>query len=523
MRHRLGSPRRRVSRMFVAFLSVCSVIFSLIVAPSASASSNGIQMPLRTSGNKIVDANGDQVTLQGVNWFGFETNSRVAHGLWQRDYKDMLAHIKSLGFNTIRLPFSLAAIDTNVALTHHIWIDKNKNWAMKGKTPLERMDLIIDEAERLGLLILLDNHSQQDDDINFPQWYGNGYTEDQWINRWEMLAERYANKTNIIGADLKTEPHGDTQWGTGNAKDWRRAAERAGNAILAKNSDWLIVVEGIDGPIRGGNQLPGHWWGGNLEGVRNYPVNLNVANRVVYSPHEYGPGVDPADWFNGTYEEVSARLLDRWQKGFAYIHDQEIAPILVGEFGGFEVGTDTVEGRWQRQFANYLSAKGMSWTYWSWNPNSSDTGGVLLTNDDWSIINQPKMALLRSLMNRETIAYAPGSWTPSPTPTPPIKSPVARKQRPSLTTKLLRKPTRTHVGRIRVIARSALAQSPKGKVQVRLTRGRSVKKVGRSLSSGKAVIRLPKLSRGKWRLSVRYFGDVRHSAVTRSVRTIRSK
>jgi hypothetical protein len=32
--------------------------------------------------------------------------------------------------------------------------------------------------------------------------------------------------------------------------------------------------------------------------------------------------------------------------------------------------------------------QGMSWTWWSWNPNSGDTGGIL--KDDWSTVDQNK-------------------------------------------------------------------------------------------------------------------------------------
>ncbi len=52
------------------------------------------------------------------------------------------------------------------------------------------MDIIIDEAARNDLLILLDNHSQQDDSHHQDLWYGDGYTEAQWIARWEELATR---------------------------------------------------------------------------------------------------------------------------------------------------------------------------------------------------------------------------------------------------------------------------------------------------------------------------------------------
>ncbi|TXH42998.1 MAG: glycoside hydrolase [Actinobacteria bacterium] len=388
-----------------------------------------ITMPLSTHGNRIVDAAGQTVVLQGVNWFGFETQNHAPHGLWTRDYKDMLAQIKSQGFNTVRMPFSLAAM--RATTTSGIDYGGGRNAALAGRTPQEVMDIIIDEAGRQGLLVLLDNHSQADDGFMYDLWYGqDGFTEADWLTTWTSLATRYAGKPNVIGADLKNEPHGSATWGTGAATDWRRAAELAGNAVLAKAPNWLIIVEGIEGQVAGGQTLDRHWWGGNLEGVRANPVRLNIADRLVYSPHEYGPGVFAQPWFSSP--DMASILADRWTQGFGYISDSGTAPILVGEFGAKNVGLDTVEGRWIRQFADYMGQKGTSWTFWAWNPNSGDTGGVLA--DDWRTIHPDKMALLSSLMSRERIDFGAATsptptptrtTTPTPTPTPtPTQTPT---------------------------------------------------------------------------------------------------
>ncbi len=53
------------------------------------------------------------IKLHGVNWFGFETGATFVDGLYQGptaltlDFITVLRRIKLLGFNTIRLPFSL--------------------------------------------------------------------------------------------------------------------------------------------------------------------------------------------------------------------------------------------------------------------------------------------------------------------------------------------------------------------------------------------------------------------------------
>ncbi len=371
-----------------------------------------ITPPLSTSGSRIVDSGGRTTVLQGVNWFGFETSNHVVHGLWQRDYRDMLAQVRRLGFNTIRLPFSLQALTSPTV--SGVDFSDGKNAALRGASPQRAMDVIIDEAARQGLLVILDCHSGPDDGYTEPLWYGNGYSEDDWVDAWQGLARRYRNRPNVIGADLKNEPHGEAGWGTGGPTDWRRAATRAGNAVLSIAPRWLILVEGIGGSVAG-EQLSTHWWGGNLQGVRTAPVRLSVPGRLVYSPHEYGPGVHPQPWFQRP--DMARVLADRWQKEFGFIVQRGLAPLLVGEFGGRRVDTASAEGRWQRQFLDYLGRTGISWTYWALNPNSGDTGGVL--EDDWTTVDEAKMALLSRLIRRRRIEggrAAPAGSAPKPAP-----------------------------------------------------------------------------------------------------------
>jgi len=354
-----------------------------------------IQLPLSTRGAKIVDAKGKRVLLKGVNWFGIETNTHAPHGLWRRDYKEMLAQIKQLGYNFIRLPYSVQALRSSDVTGIDFSIGSNKE--LEAKTPLEVMDLIIQECDRQGLLILLDSHRLNDERI--PElWYGDGFSEANWINTWIKLAIRYKNQANVIGADLKNEPHGKASWGTNEIlTDWRLAAERVGNAILNVNPNWLIVVEGVENNVPG-QKLKNYWHGGNLEGVKDYPVRLSRRDKLVYSAHEYGPGVYNQPYFSE--KNFPKNLSDRWQTGFYYISRENIAPILIGEFGGRLSDTSSPEGIWQTKFVKYIRQKKLSFAYWSWNPNSADTGGIL--EDDWQSVNISKQQLLSQLLDVET-------------------------------------------------------------------------------------------------------------------------
>lgn len=392
-RQQLGKKPRRslqwywISSFLVFFLIVFSNYPQSLVGVAQVTTS--ITTPLSTKGSQIIDATGKQVLLRGVNWFGMETDTHVPHGLWVRDYKDMLAQIKKLGYNVIRLPYSVQALRSSNISAIDFSIGNNKDFW--GKTPLQVMDLVIAEAQRQGLLIILDNHGLIDNKMS-ELWYGDGFSETDWINTWKMLANRYKSRSNVIGADLKNEPYGKARWGNNDINtDWRLAAERCAKQIQAIASNWLVLVEGV-GNVPEKNQWD--WAGGNLRDVKQFPVRLTKANKLVYSPHEYGPGVYNASWFSDPTFPNNMPL--RWEAGFNYIATQGIAPILIGEFGGRGVDNSSKEGVWQQKLVEFIGQKNLSFTYWSWNPNSTDTGGIL--QDDWKTVNSAKQQLLGKLL-----------------------------------------------------------------------------------------------------------------------------
>ncbi|MEL7246129.1 MAG: cellulase family glycosylhydrolase, partial [Cyanobacteria bacterium J06573_2] len=405
------SNQNKLHQQLIIFL----ITLILCLNNNFARATNTIELPLSTRGATIVDAKGNKVLLRGVNWFGMETETHAPHGLWKRDYQEMLMQIKSLGYNMIRLPYSVEALRSSEFSGVDFSIGRNRE--LEGKTPIQIMDVIVAEAQRQDLLILLDSHRLNDKRI--PElWYGDGYTEADWINTWLELAERYKNQTNVIGADLKNEPHGKASWGTDDlATDWRLAAERAGNAIGKINPNWLIVVEGVENNVPG-QILKHHWQGGNLEGVLRYPVRLSKRNKLVYSPHEYGPGVYDQPYFSDS--DFPQNLLHRWQIGFHYISSQNRAPIFVGEFGG-RLADNKREKIWLSKFIDYIDKKNLSFAYWSWNPNSEDTGGILL--DDWKSIDEPKQQLVSQLL--------PIKFTAKTSPTIPTTVPDTKKPQTS--------------------------------------------------------------------------------------------
>ncbi len=338
---------------------------------------------LRTAHGELVNAACQQVQLTGVNWFGMETDAFAPHGLDVRNWQAMLDQMVRAGFNTIRFPFSNQFFDPD-SLPQGINYQKNPD--LRGLHGLSLLDKLIEGARERGLKVILDRH-RPDAYAQSDLWYTEQVPESRWIADWVMLAKHYRGNDTVIGADLHNEPHGPATWGTNDPKtDWRLAAERAGNAILKVNPNWLIIVQGVDH-----YQNDYYWWGGDLEGAGKYPVRLSEPAKLVYSTHDYGPEVYPQSWFWAP--DFPRNLAGIWEKNWAYLQLQGQTPVLVGEFGARTVGQG-VEGIWLRQLVAFMKNYGFSYTYWAWNPDSGDTGGLL--NDDWKTLNQAKLAQLSS-------------------------------------------------------------------------------------------------------------------------------
>jgi len=371
-------------------------------------------------GSQLVDSTGAPVRMTGVNWFGAETANYTPHGLWTRNYKDMLDQMAGLGYNTLRLPYANQLFDAGSAPNS---IDYAKNPDLQGLGGLQILDKIIDYAGTKGMKVFLDQH-RPDSGAQSALWYTSAYPETRWISDWTMLAKRYAGNSTVIGADLHNEPHsiqggGGACWGCGDtATDWRLAAEKAGNAILAANPDWLIIVEGVDCVSGTGDPQCG-WWGGNLSGVKDNPVRLSKQDKLVYSTHEYATSVFQQTWFSDP--AFPANMPALWDHFFGYLQKGNVAPVLIGEFGS--TLSDPRDKVWLQELMKYAGTgtSGINFTCWSWNPDSGDTGGIL--NDDWTTVNQAKQNILQPYL----ISPKAGSGSGGPTTNPPATNPAVTK------------------------------------------------------------------------------------------------
>lgn len=88
-------------------ISLNSLIISLSLLSHAIALS---YLPLSTSGRDIIDNAGETVTYVGVNWPG-HMDAMIPEGLQYQSIEYIVSKLKSVGFNGIRLTFSVEMVD----------------------------------------------------------------------------------------------------------------------------------------------------------------------------------------------------------------------------------------------------------------------------------------------------------------------------------------------------------------------------------------------------------------------------
>lgn len=338
----------------------------------------------------------DRFHIRGLSWFGAEGAGAAPDGLWQRKASDLIGIVARLGFNALRLPLAVDHVLSNPSINR---------WTLTANPELQRLrhldllERIVRLAAAQGLLVMLDMHRLRASvwPTTHGLWYDEGMPATQLESAWRRLARTFCSHWNVFAADLFNEPWG-ASWGDGDQeRDWALYAGRLGSLVLEECPRWLILVEGLGV----GSSAPSPafcdlcFWGENFLNVTGAGVpRLSKPERLVLSPHLYGPGTNSRMYyFNRTvFPNFPDNMGPIWTDHFLAPARAARAALLVGEWGGRYVGDDEL---WQDRFKAFLLENSLSSFYWALNPNSGDTGGILL--EDWTAPHVEKQQMLSEL------------------------------------------------------------------------------------------------------------------------------
>jgi endoglucanase len=336
----------RVARFFLISL--------LPIAPAVARAKQQIRPPLHTDGHQILDSTGHVVRLTSVNWYGFDEKEYVAGGLDHAPLETIVAQIRAIGVNSVRLPWANETLERNPAVADYA---VKANPEFRGKHALDVLDAVIAALARAHIMVILDNHMSQADwccsetDGN-GLWYNAEYPEQKWLADWQTIVRRYKNQPWVVGADLRNELRSGARWGGDDPRlDWHAAAERGGNAVLAVNPNLLVMVESPH-------------YSTDFTSFAKLPVTLKIPNRVVYSPHAYAPDGHAFQ----SYDELKQLYDARW--GYL-LHAEPAVPLWIGEFGTCQTLECGDHGQWLRWLVQYMQENNLSWSYWPLNGTQS--------------------------------------------------------------------------------------------------------------------------------------------------------
>jgi len=366
-----------------------------------------VQPPLSASGRYILDAHGRRVRLAGVNWYGAHEDDGVVSGLERTGRVQLARTIARLGFNSVRLPFSLWMTEQATPVPDE-YLAANPD--LSGATPMQVYDACVEALTGAGLVVILNCHTLDPgwccaDDDEQGLWFNDRWPAGRFFAAWQQLAARYRSNPLVAGMDIMNEPRRSTvgrriltpAWGSGRTTDLAAMYTMAGNLIHEVSPDVLIICEG-----------PGY--AADLTGVARHPVRLERPGKVVYSLHDYS-------WFHPR-EQPRAAYLEQMHRAGGYLLSERIAPLWIGEFG---IGTGSLagfSGVWWNNFEAWLTENDVDWCWWALNGTQprgtvpvvgrhrsrwGDGEGFGLLAPDWRGVANPQvMDILRTMIPPRT-------------------------------------------------------------------------------------------------------------------------
>ena len=317
---------------------------------------------LRADGEKIVDANGQDIILRGLGLGGWMVqegymlqtsnfagpqykikqkieeligeentkefyNAYLANGITKRD----IDSLKFWGFNSVRLPmhYNLYTLPIEEENSGDV------TWLEKG---FELTDNLLEWCSSNQMYLILDLHAApggQGHDANIsdydptkPSLWESEANQQKMITLWQKLADRYKDNPWIGGYDIINEPNwnfeGENRNGCDemNNKPLRKLMVDVTKAIREVDKKHIIFIEG-------------NCWGNNYNGI--FPL---WDDNLVVSFHKY--------WNYNDLESI--------QKMLDYRKEYNV-PIWLGESG-------ENSNVWFRDAIKLMESNNIGWAFW---------------------------------------------------------------------------------------------------------------------------------------------------------------
>jgi len=266
--------------------------------------------------------------------------------------RDDIRYIKSLGFNSIRVP-----------LHYRLFVSERDSRTLEGPG-YALLDRLVAWCREAGLYVILDMHAAPggqtgdniDDSWGHPFLYDSEHYQTLLIRIWRKLAKRYSDEPAVLGYDLLNEPIAhfvDTAYFNPKLEP---LFKRISAAIREVDNNHIIILSGAQ-------------WGTNID-VLGAPFD----GKLAYTFHTY--------WTRPVQESIQ-RYVD-----FA---DTYNVPMWLGESGE---NTD----EWVAAMRQLLEDNNIGWAFWPYKKIDSSSAVVSVPKTEaWDAViafaNSPRASL----------------------------------------------------------------------------------------------------------------------------------
>jgi endoglucanase len=347
----------KATTYIVLTVSLCA----MLVGPIARA------QYAHTSGEQIVDAQGHEIHLRGINlgnWMvpegymwqfsghvqsareieGFVTEligperARVFWRTWRDTYitRDDIHLIHQAGFNSIRVPI------------HY------KFFASDDAEGFQLLDRLVQWSKAENLYLVLDMHAAPggqtgtniDDSNGYPWLFNDVGAQQQFLDTWQRIARHYRNEPTILGYDLLNEPIPNYPKLMPLNPLLEPLYKRVSAVIRKEDSHHILILGGAQ-------------WDTNFD-IFAPPFDSNV----IYEWHKY--------WVPASDQTVAHPYIDFRQKYHV--------PVWMGESGE---NTD----EWISGFRAVLEKSDIGWAFWPYKKMGSTSAiETVAPPQEWSSI-----------------------------------------------------------------------------------------------------------------------------------------
>ena len=370
-----STPRRpgrfdlRMTRRWIRGIGVALILLLLaccgiaVAIPHSSGhSSNSIAPQLHVFGNKLLNAQGKQVVLHGVDRAGAEYMCVHGWGIFDGPSdRASIVSMKNWHINAVRLPLNEACWNG----------DSYVEARYAGIDYQHAIETYVNLLNSEGMVVILDLHlsdgryvGPSSECSSWEALCGKPMPDTRAIKFWKSIADAFKNNDSVI-FDLFNEPYPDRALGSKSVA-WRCWLD-GGRACSPGISYPAVGMQTLVNTVRSTDA-------NNVIMIGGISWTHNLGQWLSYEPKD--PDQDlVASWHS--YNTNPCNTQACWQQQLTPVLAR--VPIIVGE-----IGMNGCAVNYIKDLMSWLDLQSTSYLAWAWNvsPGTCSAGSDLITNYD---------------------------------------------------------------------------------------------------------------------------------------------